>query len=76
MIAIMCDALELGRFERDANNILRLKLHDGVNKSWLPYIFEIGLNDDMDKIIKIWKKDRVRSESTSTFHTFQPHPRE
>ena len=34
MIAIMCDALELGRFERDANNILRLKLHDGVNKSW------------------------------------------
>lgn len=59
MIAIMYDGLELGTFYRDDNNILRLKLHDNVKKSWLPYIFEIGLDSDMDKVISIWKKERI-----------------
>lgn len=59
MIAIMYDGLELGRFITDADGILRLKLHPNIKKSWLPYIFEIGLNYDMNIIIAAWKKERV-----------------
>lgn len=61
MIAIMYDGLELGKFEADENNsnILRLKLNDGIKTSWLPYIFEIGIDCDMNKIIKAWIKERV-----------------
>lgn len=59
--AILYDGLELGVFERDENDILHLKLHKGIKKSWLPYIFELALdnNADMDKIINIWIKERV-----------------
>lgn len=59
--AILYDGLELGVFERDENDVLHLKLHKGIKKSWLPYIFELALdnNADMDKIINIWIKERV-----------------
>lgn len=59
MIAIMYDGLELGKFYMDSENVLRLKLNDNVKQSWLPYIFEIGLHSDMEKVIKAWKKERV-----------------
>ena len=59
MIALMYDGLELGKFYKDGNDVLRLKLNDGVQASWLPYIFEIGLESDMNKIIGIWIKERV-----------------
>lgn len=59
MIALMYDGLELGTFYRDENNILRFRLHDNVQKSWLPYIFEIGIDGDMENILHAWKKERV-----------------
>lgn len=60
MIAIMNDGLELGVFKEEDGK-LKLVLHDGVKKSWLPYIFELALEHgtDMRKIIEIWKKERV-----------------
>jgi hypothetical protein len=59
MLAIMYDGLELGTFYRDETDTLRLKLHDNVKKSWLPYIFEIGIDSDMENIITVWRKERV-----------------
>lgn len=59
MIAIMYDGLELGTFYRDDKNILRLKLNKNIKKSWLPYIFEIGIDTDMEKILNAWIKERV-----------------
>lgn len=60
MIAIMYDGLELGTFEND-NGKIKLNLHKGVKKSWLPYIFELGLDKgtDMQIIINAWIKERV-----------------
>ena len=55
----MHDGLELGTFYRDENNVLRLKLNPNVKTSWLPYMFEIGLDNDMEVIIKQWIKERV-----------------
>jgi hypothetical protein len=59
MLAIMYDGLELGTFYRDENNVLRLKLHENIKPSWLPYIFEIGLKGDMEKIFPVWRKERI-----------------
>lgn len=59
MIAIMYDGLELGKFYKDDNGVLRLHLNDNVKISWLPYIFEIGIDKDMNKILSAWKKERV-----------------
>jgi len=59
MIALMYDGLELGTFYRDDANTLKLKLHDNIKTSWLPYIFEQGLDHDMEVIIKAWMKERV-----------------
>lgn len=59
MIAIMYDGLELGTFYRDDNNTLRLKLNNGIKESWLPYIFEIGIDCDMEKVLNTWIKERV-----------------
>ena len=59
MIAIMYDGLELGKFYRDGKNILRLKLNEGVKRSWLPYIFDIGLESDMENVLNTWIRERV-----------------
>lgn len=59
MLAIMYDGLELGKFYTDSDNVLRLKLNNNVKRSWLPYIFDIGLNDDMELVIRAWLKERV-----------------
>lgn len=61
MIAIMYDGLELGTFFKDDENILRLHLHPNIKKSWLPYIFEIGIDkhSDMDIVLNAWIKERV-----------------
>lgn len=59
MIAIMYDGLELGTFSKDNHGVLRLVLHDHVKRSWLPYIFNIGFDCDMNGIIEAWKKERV-----------------
>lgn len=59
MIALMYDGLELGKFYEDEKGVLRLKLNDNIKTSWLPYIFEIGLDKDMSKVLKVWKKERV-----------------
>lgn len=60
MIAIMYDGLELGKFVTN-NNKLELRLNAGVKKSWLPYIFDIGIDagTDMHIIIEAWIKERV-----------------
>lgn len=60
MIAIMYDGLELGKF-KDINGKLTLELNKNIQKSWLPYIFELGYNKgtDMNKIISAWIKERV-----------------
>lgn len=61
MIAIMYDGMELGKFIANSDGTSRLELNNGVEKSWLPYIFELGYdnNVDMNIIIKAWKKERV-----------------
>lgn len=60
MIAIMYDGLELGTFHNE-NGKLVLKLNDNIHKQWLPYIFELGLDNgtDMNEVIAAWKKERV-----------------
>ena len=60
MIAIMYDGLELGKFKQD-NGKLKLELNKGIEKTWLPYIFELGYDKgtDMNKIISAWIKERV-----------------
>lgn len=60
MIAIMYDGLELGKFV-DNNGKLELKLNNGVKQTWLPYIFDIGMDagTDMNIVIKAWMKERV-----------------
>ena len=61
MIAIMYDGLELGKFIENEDGKLALVLNDNVKPSWLPYIFEIGLQADtnMHKVIKAWIKERI-----------------
>ena len=61
MIAIMYDGLELGKFKTDNSGKLTLELNNNIQKSWLPYIFELGYDKgtDMNKIIKAWIKERV-----------------
>ena len=61
MIALMYDGLELGTFKEDESGILRLNLHNNIQKSWLPYIFELGIDNstDMNIIINAWIKERV-----------------
>jgi len=59
MVALMYDGLELGRFVRDSVGMLRLHKHKNIPDGWLPYIFNINLNEDMDKIIDTWIKSRV-----------------
>lgn len=60
MIAIMYDGLELGKFKQD-NGKLKLELNKGIEKTWLPYIFELGYEKgtDMNKIISAWVNERV-----------------
>lgn len=60
MIAIMYDGLELGKFKQD-NGKLKLELNKGIEKTLLPYIFELGYEKgtDMNKIISAWVKERV-----------------
>ena len=60
MIAIMYDGLELGKFKQD-NGKLKLELNKGIDKTLLPYIFELGYEKgtDMNKIISAWVKERV-----------------
>lgn len=60
MIAIMYDGLELGKFKQD-NGKLKLELNKGIEKTWLPYIFELGYDKgtDMNKIISAWIKERA-----------------
>lgn len=58
MIALMYDGLELGKFYQDGDK-LRLKLNENVKRSWLPYIFDIGFDCDMNDIINAWIKERV-----------------
>lgn len=55
----MYDGLELCKFERDNSGVLRLVLNKGVSEHWLPYIFEIGIACDMDKVLKTWIIERV-----------------
>ena len=61
MIAIMYDGLELGTFIEDDTGKLSLRLNENVKKSWLPYIFELGLDNetDMNIVINAWVKERV-----------------
>lgn len=59
MIAIMYDGLELGRFYKEPDNKIKLVLNDGISKHWLPYIFEIGLDMDMNVIYQAWLKERI-----------------
>ena len=56
----MYDGLELGKFV-DNNGKLELKLNNGVKQTWLPYIFDIGMDagTDMNIVIKAWIKERV-----------------
>ena len=60
MIAIMYDGLELGKFVTKDNK-KELILNDGIKKSWLPYIFDIGIDagTDMNIILEAWIKERV-----------------
>ncbi|MBO5389771.1 MAG: hypothetical protein J6A59_16885 [Lachnospiraceae bacterium] len=60
MIALMYDGLELGKFEKDGDKT-KLKLNNGIRKSWLPYIFELAIDKDVDMeiVIKAWIKERV-----------------
>ena len=58
MIALMYDGLELGKFYKEKEKIV-LKLNNNINKSWLPYIFEIGIDKDMNLILNAWIKERV-----------------
>lgn len=60
MVAIMYDGLELGKFINN-NNKIELKLNNGIKQSWLPYIFDIGIdaNIDMRIVINAWIKERV-----------------
>lgn len=60
MLAIMYDGLELGKFVEEDNK-LKLILNKNIEKTWLPYIFELGYDKgtDMNKIIKAWIKERV-----------------
>lgn len=59
MIALMYDGLELGTFFRDEHDVLRFKSHDNIPASWLPYIFYINSDCDMEVIVKAWVNDRV-----------------
>ena len=60
MIAIMYDGLELGKFKEE-NGKLKLILNKGIKQSWLPYIFDIGIDADTDMniVIDAWIKERV-----------------
>ena len=56
MLAIMYDGLEFGKFIDG-----QLVLNNGVKKSWLPYIFELAIDNNIpvEKAIDAWKKERV-----------------
>lgn len=60
MIAIMYDGLELGKFQ-EVEGKLELKLNKGIKQTWLPYIFDIGIDSgtDMKVITNAWIKERV-----------------
>ena len=58
MVALMYDGLELGRFVKTDEKLV-LKLNDNIERSWLPYIFDIGLDCDMEKIVHSWIKERI-----------------
>jgi len=59
-MSLMYDGLELGKFV-NSDNKLELKLNDGIKSTWLPFIFELAYNDDVDMNIALdaWKKERV-----------------
>lgn len=59
MVALMYDGLELGKFIRDDKNVLRLRLNPNIQAVWLPYIFYIGLDKDMEIVINAWLKERI-----------------
>jgi hypothetical protein len=58
--AIMADGLELGTFVNNGDRI-DLILDDGVEDTWLPYIFELALSRDKDMrpVLETWLKERV-----------------
>ena len=58
-IALMYDGLELGRFIEQEDGSVKLVLHKNIQRSWLPYLFDIGLDRDMRKIVPAWIKERV-----------------
>lgn len=60
MIALMYDGLELGKFvDEDGKKVL--KLNNNINKSWLPYLFELAYdsNFDMEKVFRGWLNERI-----------------
>ena len=61
MIALMCDGLELGKFDTDDKGNIQLILNKGVEKYWLPYVFEEALENKvpLNSILEAWKKERV-----------------
>ncbi len=58
---LMYDALVLAEFYTDENGQLKLRLMKNIKSTWLPYIFELAYNKDMDltDILEGWKKERV-----------------
>ena len=59
MVALMYDGLELGRFIEQEDGVVKLKLHNNIQRSWLPYLFDIGLDRDMRIIVSAWIKERI-----------------
>lgn len=57
----MYDGLELGKFIKNVDGKLELKLNNKIKQSWLPYIFDIGMDSDTDMqvILNAWIKERV-----------------
>ena len=64
-MTLMYDALELGDFVKDADGKITLQLNNNVEKTWLPYIFELAYdsNFDMGIVLNEWKKERVFPKS-------------
>ena len=59
MKALMYDGLELGIFERDNEGVLRFHKHENIPATWLPYMFDINKDKNMEIVIKAWIKERI-----------------
>lgn len=58
--ALMLDGLELGKFiESDDTEEVHLKLNKNIKTTWLPYIFQINLDNDMTNVVEEWLKTRI-----------------